>query len=116
MILAMEESGLTQEQLAELRTALERKRDNLRRALAGHRSPIGDAGEALSEEGDRAEREIEQSDASAVAEHEHKLLAAVEAALGAMDAGTYGRSEVSGEPIPFARLRAVPWARTRSDE
>jgi DnaK suppressor protein len=28
-----------------------------------------------------------------------------------MDAGTYGTSEVSGEPIGYARLSAVPWAR-----
>jgi RNA polymerase-binding transcription factor DksA len=33
-----------------------------------------------------------------------------------MDNGRYGVSEVSGEPIPYARLLAVPWARTDSDE
>jgi RNA polymerase-binding transcription factor DksA len=33
-----------------------------------------------------------------------------------MDGGSYGVSEVSGEPIPSARLRAVPWASRNSDE
>ena len=34
----------------------------------------------------------------------------------AMDAGTYGVSELSGDPIGFARLEAVPWARVTTDE
>jgi RNA polymerase-binding transcription factor DksA len=30
--------------------------------------------------------------------------------------GSYGTSDISGDPIPFARLRAVPWARHDTDE
>jgi RNA polymerase-binding transcription factor DksA len=44
-------------------------------------------------------------------QHAERLLTEVEAALARMDAGTYGTSEVSGEPIGYARLSAVPWAR-----
>ena len=36
----------------------------------------------------------------------------VDAALARLDAGTYGRCAVGGEPIPAARLDAVPWAAT----
>lgn len=36
----------------------------------------------------------------------------VDAALARLDAGTYGRCAVGGEPIPEARLTAVPWAAT----
>src|SRR5204862_417786 len=39
-----------------------------------------------------------------------------ERALAKMDRGAYGTSEASGDPIPYARLRAVPWARVDADE
>lgn len=35
----------------------------------------------------------------------------VEAALKRIDAGTYGVCELSGHPIPWRRLQAVPWTR-----
>ena len=35
----------------------------------------------------------------------------VEAALGRIDAGSYGVCEVCGEPIGAERLSAIPWAR-----
>lgn len=37
-------------------------------------------------------------------------LAAIERAEQRLADGSYGRSIVSGEPIPDARLEAVPWA------
>ncbi len=109
-------SHLTRAQLAELRAKLEAKRDALRKVFAAHGRPVGDDEERPIEDFDLAERDIATTDAAAIGEHEHRLLDAVEAALAAMDVGTYGRSERTGEPIPFARLQAVPWARTLSDE
>jgi RNA polymerase-binding protein DksA len=41
-----------------------------------------------------------------------ELLDKVDRALGRMDAGTYGVCEVSGKPIPIARLDALPYATT----
>jgi DnaK suppressor protein len=43
-------------------------------------------------------------------------LAAVERAEQRLDAGTYGLSVETGEPIPDARLQAVPWAERTADE
>jgi RNA polymerase-binding transcription factor DksA len=43
-------------------------------------------------------------------EDRHKLLQ-IEDALQRMDEGTYGLCQWSGEPIPFPRLRFIPWAR-----
>jgi DnaK suppressor protein len=37
-------------------------------------------------------------------------LAAIERAERRLKEGTYGRSIISGEPIPDGRLEAVPWA------
>jgi DnaK suppressor protein len=44
-------------------------------------------------------------------EQGQKTLAEVEAALNRVDRGTYGICEGCDEPIPEARLRALPWAR-----
>ena len=41
-----------------------------------------------------------------------ELLEKVERALRRMDQGTYGVCEVSGKPIPLARLEALPYATT----
>lgn len=46
----------------------------------------------------------------------HQARAAVEEidhALTKIDLGTYGICEVSGQPIPKERLKAIPWARER---
>ncbi|MDQ6848290.1 MAG: TraR/DksA C4-type zinc finger protein [Candidatus Dormibacteraeota bacterium] len=34
----------------------------------------------------------------------------IDRALARLDAGTHGRCELCGEPIPGERLRAIPWA------
>jgi DnaK suppressor protein len=43
-------------------------------------------------------------------------LAAIERAERRLKEGTYGRSVRSGEPIPDARLEAVPWAELTVEE
>ena len=63
-----------------------------------------------------AQRSTEGEHQLQVIERERALLAEVERALGKVDAGTYGLSEKSGAPIPFERLRSVPWARVDVDE
>jgi DnaK suppressor protein len=47
---------------------------------------------------------------SAFDENEKQLLRQVEHALARIEDGTYGICEVTGQPIPVARLRALPWA------
>ena len=42
---------------------------------------------------------------------ERKILSEIEAALERIDAGQYGTCEADDEPIPKARLNAIPWAR-----
>jgi len=37
----------------------------------------------------------------------------IDYALAKIDGGTYGLCEISGQPIPKARLEAIPWARER---
>ena len=42
---------------------------------------------------------------------EHDLIFEVDEALERIQRGTYGICELTGEPIPQERLRAIPWAR-----
>ncbi len=113
------EAALTQAQREELRRTLEAKRSQLLHALREH--------EDLEEARDLAEREpgdaadlaesaIEDHDRISKADHDLELLEEVDHALTRLDAGTYGLSEASGRPIPFDRLRAVPWARYDTEE
>ncbi len=49
--------------------------------------------------------------------NEQALLTLVQAALKRIQDGTYGKSVVSGKPIPERRLEALPWAdRTIEEE
>jgi DnaK suppressor protein len=66
----------------------------------------GDAGEALSAE----------AQDSTVAEDLRDRLAVIDRALARLDAGTYGRSVRSGQPIPEARLEADPAAELTVEE
>ena len=53
----------------------------------------------------------------AIEVNEQALLTLVQAALKRIEDGTYGKSVVSGKPIPEKRLEALPWAdRTVEEE
>jgi RNA polymerase-binding transcription factor DksA len=47
---------------------------------------------------------------------DQELVERIDRALGRVEQGTYGTSEVSGKSIPLERLEAVPWATTLVDE
>jgi RNA polymerase-binding transcription factor len=51
-------------------------------------------------------REIDYS----LEENEARVLAAIDAALGRIDDGTYGKCERCGNEIEAERLEALPWA------
>ena len=54
---------------------------------------------------------FERSQTGALVRQAERHLLEVDAALERVAAGTYGRCEVCGEPIPTARLEARPTAR-----
>jgi DnaK suppressor protein len=66
----------------------------------------GDAGVEL----DQAERD------EAIREEYRRTLEAIARAEARIEEGTYGKSVVSGEPIPDGRLEALPWADRTVDE
>jgi len=100
--------------LKKLRDVLLMRRDALRKALAGDLSSLKElrdqpGGDTLDAALDAAHDEMN----SHLAEIESRELSKIEEALERMREGTYGVCEVTGKPIPLARLQALPYATMR---
>jgi DnaK suppressor protein len=94
-----------------MRQILVRRRDALRRALAGDLSLLKQlkeqtAGDVVDAALDSAQDEIN----SQLAEVESRELASIENALERMRSGQFGICEGCTEKIPVARLNALPYA------
>jgi RNA polymerase-binding transcription factor DksA len=72
--------------------------------------------EGVGDDEDEGQRVYDREDGIVSNELDVQQLEQVKKALARIDAGTYGVSEVSGEPIPLARLEAVPSATTLVNE
>src|SRR6201986_4102798 len=97
--------------LMSMRQILIKRRDALRKALAGDLSLWKElreqtAGDVVDFALDSAQDEI----SSQLAEVESRELASIENALERMRAGHYGLCEGCGQKIPMARLNALPYA------
>jgi DnaK suppressor protein len=101
---------LTAAQIAKLRGRLLAERERLR-SDESTLSPVREPDERAADPMDEAESNVVQHEALGRAAHDRSHLADVERALAKIEAGTYGVSELSEEPIGYARLEAVPWAR-----
>jgi RNA polymerase-binding transcription factor DksA len=76
-------------------------------------APADEVAEDLADGADR--RTLEEAD-EAVARQLTSRLAALQRAEGRLAAGAYGRSVLSGRPIPDERLEAFPLAELTADE
>jgi DnaK suppressor protein len=108
-------SVLTKTQLDELRRKLEAERTRILGVLAAPAAPAPSS-EQESELEEAAQRETERTRRLEIEARERALLAEVDRALAKLDQGKYGVSEETGDPIPYERLAAVPWARSGVDE
>jgi DnaK suppressor protein len=94
-----------------LRQILVRRRDALRRALAGDLSSLKELRQQTSSDVVDAALDSAQDEISSqLAEVESRELAHIELALERMRDGNYGACEGCGEGIPMARLQALPYA------
>ncbi len=101
------------EAVLNLRQSLVKRRDALRKALAGDLSLLQElnaqtSGDVVDAALDAAQDEI----SSQLAEVESRELARIEDALKRMQKGQYGECEECGCSIPMARLQALPYAAT----
>jgi DnaK suppressor protein len=87
--------------------------DNLHKENAG--SLEDGSGELVSGSADQhmadtATETVEREIGNTLELHDERLLGAIDAALGRIDAGTYGQCVNCGAQIPEERLEAMPWA------
>jgi DnaK suppressor protein len=87
----------------------------LREAESEAEADLGPTGEPR-DYGDEALPLTEQADEEAVAADLRDRLAAIDRALARLEAGTYGRSVLSGQQIPGERLEADPAAELTIEE
>ena len=106
---------LTPAQLSKLHARLLAERDRIESSEATM-APVRETRERSADEMDEAEASIVQHEALGRAAHDRSHLAHIARALQKIQAGTYGVSELSGEPIGYPRLEAVPWARFTAAE
>lgn len=91
---------------------LDRRREILRR-IDRMEDDLAEAGESVETEmEERAQEDLISDDLLSLDERSRDEILAVSAALQRIADGAYGICEVCGEPIPEARLRALPTART----
>ena len=105
----------TPEELAEVRAELDAQavalRGEIDRAEAASESLKRDqSSEGSGDEADAGSKTFEREHEMSLSNNSRDLLVQVERALGRLDAGTYGRCEECGNPIPKARLQAFPRA------
>jgi DnaK suppressor protein len=95
------------ERLAKERARVERELEAIgRQHAADEPEDTGDQAADL----DQAERD------EAIREELRRTLEAIGRAEARIEEGTYGKSVVSGEPIPDGRLEAIPWAERTVEE
>ena len=95
--------------IEKMREVLIKRRDALRKALAGDLSLLKElqsSGDEIDQALDAAQDEL----SSRMAEVESRELAQIENALERIRSGTYGTCEITGKAIPQARLSALPYA------
>lgn len=115
-----EPSGLSRQFIEQQRQRLVALRQQL---LGGEEHNLARERTFRQEHGDEAEEEEEQAQTQAQYEVDQALhdvddrrVANIERALQKIEEGSYGLSDLSGEPIPPARLEASPEAVLTVDE
>jgi len=103
------------------RSLLITERDEVQRLLketetAGQDDRVAEVESVAEDEADAALALTEEGEDDAIAESMRDRLDAIARALHRLDAGTYGRSIRSGEPIPDERLEADPAAELTVEE
>lgn len=100
------------------RELLSRERIRIEQALGLHQDTTGPLeASANRQPGDEASEDLYQDEIDrGRAEDLRQELAAVERAEERLRDGTFGRSVISGEPIPEGRLEARPTAETTVEE
>ena len=106
-----------EEERAHALLAAERQRlERLLASVDADHDRVSPADEVAEDLPDGADRRVGEETDEAVARQLNQRLQALQRAEGRLAAGTYGRSVLSGRPIPDERLEAFPLAELTVDE
>jgi DnaK suppressor protein len=98
------------------RELLDGERERIERELAALLAPETDPNADPADAGDNAPELLDAEVDSGLAAPLREELVAIDRAEARLAEGKYGLSVDSGEPIPDARLQAVPWAERTAEE
>ena len=104
---------------ARARELLQAERDRIERAIAASEQPDTGPDDEPHLEQHVADQGSDLYDKEREEGHVEELrdrLTAIDRAFARVEAGTYGQSIDSGDPIPDARLEVVPWAERTVEE
>ena len=96
------------------RKRLAEEKARVERELQGIGAPISE--DEPEDSGDAAEDLQQDATDDALRDGLRRTLQDIEKAEQRLEDGTYGKSVISGEPIPAERLEALPWADRLVDE
>ena len=96
------------EKLLELRSRLSDSRNGIARET---RMEFCDSSVFATHNGDAGSDACDRDLALCLLSQETNALAEIDEALGRIESGRYGICEMSGQPIPASRLKAIPFAR-----
>ena len=105
--------GLKKTEVTRYKAQLEGLRFQLTKLLQGSAEQVkspGDSGGYSQHQADQGTDDFDRTISLEVSGKELDLLWQVERALEKIEEGTYGVCDVTGEDIPAARLKAVPYA------
>ena len=109
----------TQKMKEQLEAKQKELQGNIATLTEAHPNPVDpiEASEGPQEFEETAIDFLETQQEQSIEVNEQALLTLVQAALKRIEDGTYGKSVVSGKPIPEKRLEVIPWAdRTVEEE
>jgi len=104
---------LTKPQIKQFKVRLEELRDNLQTHITSTTSEVKDAGAASGYKQHQADEGTDDFDRTTnleIASQEIEKLGQINHALKKIEENTYGKCDVSGKDIPYARLDAIPYA------
>ena len=113
----MTETHLSVAKIRELAELLASKREELSTLVTSLGEVTGTKHDcAILDLADSASlHEMQRRATTLIGQHRSTIIE-IDAALARIRSGRYGFSETTGEPIPYERLRLIPWARTGIDD
>jgi len=111
-LLAHPDADLTADQLEKLSTIMTEKHSELVRAVESLNQELALKKDcSIKDAADAASLKESGARAVGIADQHNRTLAEINRALKKLENGRYGVSELSGDPIAYARLQLIPWAR-----